>query len=481
MNTPLLNALLEHIRLRPAPFHMPGHKGRMEELEALASTAALDVTELPDTGDLYAGDDVIAQAEALWARAWGYPCCQFLTGGSTQGIHAALLLCARLGPGVLVDRCSHRSVYNALGLCALEPTYLPRRQDQPITPAGLHMALEQADAEGKKITTVCITSPTYYGVLSDIPGLAQIAHGWGARLVVDAAHGCHLPFLTEGHNAFRQKTLLPKPLLAENPFLGADLVVTSAHKTVSAYGQAALLFGDGVVFKPHDLRWAASVAGTSSPSYPILASLDWARSKLESEEGREGLAWAARTVSELKSEFPGLKTRGELDPTRFTLTLDAIAADGFQVKERLEAQGVFPEMADRDHVVFLLSGENTKEDVERLWQGLKDLERDFPGLYGPPMAPPEPPAPELVLSPAAALTARRSRLPLKDAVGCVCLRQVAPYPPGVPVIAPGERITKKCLAYLREVGYNVQEDVDVAAELGRAAPKEPDLGKELGI
>lgn len=439
MDTPLLNALLEHIRLRTAPFHMPGHKGRMEAFEDLASTAALDVTELPDTGDLYAGDDVIAQAQELWAGAWGFHHCQFLTCGSTQGLHAALLLAAQRPGVMLVDRCSHKSVYNALGLLDRKPVYLMRRQDQAVSPALLEEGFAAMAAAGETVSTVCVTSPTYYGVLSDIPALAKVAHGHGALLVVDAAHGCHLPFL------------------GANPFLGVDLVVSSAHKTLSVYGQGALLFSGGA-YSPRDLRWAAGVCGTSSPSYPIMASMDWARAQMEGPEGARELQELAGTVAELREEFSAMDGPG-LDPLRLTLTLDAIAADGYQVKEYLEGMGVFPEMADRDHVVFLLSPANTAQDLDRLRRGLEEVRRAWPGVFGAPMAPLDPPEPDVVLSPARALTAPRLLRPLSQCEGLVCLQQVAPYPPGVPVIAQGERVTKKGLAYLREVGYNIQEEV----------------------
>lgn len=439
MNTPLLDALLDHIRLGAAPFHMPGHKGRMKELEGMANVSALDVTELPDTGDLYAGGDAIEEAERLWADAWQFDCCQFLTGGSTQGLHAALLLCAQTGKGVLMDRCCHRSVYNALGLYDLSPAYLFRQQTQPLDPRMVEAALERDDT----LKTVCITSPTYYGVLSDIPAIADIAHRHGAKLIVDAAHGAHLPFL------------------GLEPCKGADLAVTSAHKTMAAYGQAALLFSNGT-FTDRDLRWAASVCGTSSPSFPILASLDYARDFLESKRGRANMDWAVGTCKALESAFPHLRLpRGAArDPMRFVLAVNALAADGFAVKDWLERHNVFPEMADRDHVVFLLSPSNTEADAEALFEKLGQLSAVWPGVFDGPMDPPALPGePAVVLTPAQALTRPRTMAVLADSEGRTCLQQVAPYPPGVPVIAPGERITKKSLAYLRELGYNVYQQV----------------------
>lgn len=443
MSTPLVDTLLEHIRRNPAPFHMPGHKGRMKELEAMAQVAALDVTELPDTADLYAGGDAIAQAEALWAAVWGLPHCQFLTGGSTQGIHAALLLCARRGREILVDRCCHRSVYNALALFDLEPTYLLRRQTAPLEPREVDRLLTQHP----EIKTVCITSPTYYGVASNVTGIALICHAHGAWLVVDGAHGAHLPFFA-GEGVYGQ----------------ADLVVSSAHKTMNAYGQAALLFG-GADVTAEELRWAASVCGTSSPSFPVLASLDYAREHLESPKGRANMEWAVREVLALRESFPHLETAGATDPLRFVLAVNVAAAAGYEVKDWLERRGVFPEMADRDYVVFLLSGNNQEEDVTRLVLALQELPEVWPGIYDPVFPPAVlPELPQRRLTPAQALMAPRRRGALFESEGRVCLSQVAPYPPGVPVVAPGEVISKKTLAYLREIGYNGPETVFILPE-----------------
>ncbi len=439
-NTPLLDALLEHMAQRPVAFHMPGHKGRCP-YKNWPDGFSMDVTELPDTGNLYEGGDAIAQAEELWAEAWGFDACQFLTCGSTQGLHAALLLCARLGKGVLVDRACHRAVYNALALCDLHPAYFSRPQHLPIDPDAFQEAVDEASRALPDLTTVCITSPTYYGVLSDVPALADICHQYGLFLIVDAAHGCHLPFLRD-----------------KNPFRGADLVVSSAHKTLPVYGQGALLFSEGF-FSADDLRWAASGMGTSSPSYPVMASMDAARAFMESADGLERCRRAIHWALRLKNAFPAITD--SIDPMRLTLRVNALAADGFRVKTALEAMGVFPEMADRDHVVFLFSGQNTDEDFQRLFEELYQVGKDWPGVWDEPMTPPLPPEPEVVLSPAQALVARRKGVPLCEAEGMISAVQVAPYPPGVPVIAPGERITKKCLAYLREVGYNVHERHDV--------------------
>lgn len=436
--TPLLDALLAHRALEPVPFHMPGHKGRPLPMEKLGPASALDVTELPDTGNLYEGGDAIAQAEALWAAKFGFPTCQFVTGGSTQGLQAALLLAAQTGgKNLLADRCSHRSIFNAMALFDLRPAFFLRRQDAPVTPDLLEAAFAEREQVGDKVNTVCVTSPTYYGVLSDIPALARVAHRHGARLVVDGAHGAHLPFL------------------GRNPFEGADLLVCSAHKTLPVYGQGALLFA-GAGFAPTDVRRAASVVGTSSPSYPIMASMDAARAYLESQAGQLDLLCAKSCAARLAARF-GTLHNARLDPLR--LTLEVPDKGGFELKRKLEAENIFPEMADADHVVFLFSTSNTRSDFDRLEDAL--ARHYVPGPIDRTALPPEP---EQVVSPAEALLAPRVKAALAESEGRICGQQVAPYPPGIPVIAPGERITKKCLAYLDQVGYNVHQEVDVLRE-----------------
>lgn len=435
METPLLDALKQYAAKAPARFHMPGHKGRAPQGLDLFS---LDVTELPPTGNLYEGGDVIARAEGLWAELFGFPTCQFLTGGSTQGLHAALLLCARRGREVLADRCSHRAVHNAMAMWDLAPTWLPRPQDKPLTAELLRQGLEQARSQGREVKTVCITSPTYYGMLSDIPALSQVAHSFGAVVVVDGAHGCHLPFLGGG-----------------TPFEGADLVVCSAHKTLPVLGQGALLFA-GSEFSRSEVRWAASVNGTSSPSYAVMATLDLARAGWSTPEGKAALERTVAFTQALRLAFPSLAGE-DLDPMRLTVLVPG--GRGFAWKARLEEQGVYPEMADRDHLVFLLSPENIEEDRKRLERGLQAL---YDGAAGDlPGESPDWVLPPLRLTPRQAMLAPGVGKPLSESAGAVCLSQVAPYPPGVPVIAPGEEITKKGLAYLVQVGYNVEEDVTI--------------------
>ena len=455
-NTPLYDALRAFADARPLRMHMPGHKGRPLPAPELAGLSALDFTELPPTGDLFSGGDAIEAAEALWAKVFRMAHCLFLTGGATQGVQAALALACRPGDAVLLDRGSHRSAYNALALLDLRPVYLERPWlpqagvTGPIDPAAVEAALKNRP----DIKTVCITSPTYYGVLSDLPALAAVCRAHGAVLVVDGAHGAHLPFLGNFDLA------------------AADLAVVSAHKTLPAPGQSALLLAGGSrtagacprptadalasrCFTQAELRWAASLTGSSSPSYVLMAALDVCRAYMEAE-GAAAYRETAEAVAALRRHYPSL-TEGDapLDPARFVLR----CSGGFAAQEKLEALGVWPEMADAGHVVFIPTCADGPEQFARLRAALDTL---TPGDCPP--FPPPPPLPEAVLTPRQALFSPREHLPLARAEGRVCAQQIAPYPPGVPVVAPGERICKKSIAYLDEIGYNTREDIAVVPQ-----------------
>lgn len=439
MPTPLYDALREYAQKDPSRFHMPGHKGKFLPVPELMGLAPIDVTELPPTGNLYTAGEPFDSAQRLWAELFGFDCCQFLTGGSTMGIHTGLALCARPGEKVLMDRSCHRAAFNALALLDLEPVWLERPwldSENLIGPISPEMVKEELKRH-PEIKTVCITSPTYAGVLSDIGAISRIVHAHGGKLFVDGAHGAHLPFLG----------------LA--PFQGADVVTISAHKTLPAMGQSALLFANGI--DPDRVRRTASIYGSSSPSYPMLASMDLARDWLLGE-GRWEYRRTACRVYEFRQAFPSLKDRPglSLDPCRLTLKVK----DGPAFTRALEERGIFPEMEDGGHVVLICTAQDSDGDLYRLELALVEL-RDEMGDCAPI---PAPPLPEQVSSPRAALFAPSQVWPLEDCEGEVSACQIAPYPPGVPVVAPGERISKKELAYLEEIGYNMLSEVCVISE-----------------
>lgn len=426
--TPLYDRLRELSQLPLTRLDMPGHHGSPAPgLEFWP--AHLDVTEHPATGDLFDPEegDPIVEAQGLWARAVGMDTCLFLTGGSTQGIHAALALTAGVGGEVLLDRGSHRSVFNALALLDLTPHYLPRPwlEEEGITGPIQPQDVEWALQKHPNVKTICITSPTYYGVLSDLPAIAAVCHAHGAKLMVDGAHGAHLPFL--GYTGYQ----------------AADVVVVSAHKTLPAPGQTALLLAQG--YTGEQLRRAASLYGTSSPNYVMMAALDVVRDYMEGE-GRKAYTKTAALVENLRSAYPAVRPgQVELDPTRLVLK----CGDGHGVARTLMERGIYYEMADSGHVVCIFTCADGPETAAALTAALEGVE-----LGGGTPLPPPPPPPQQVISPRQALFASTREVAWDQAQGRVCACQLAPYPPGIPVVAPGERVDKKHLAYLAQIGYN---------------------------
>ncbi|MCD7802780.1 MAG: aminotransferase class V-fold PLP-dependent enzyme [Clostridiales bacterium] len=442
LEAPLYDALRQFADEKPLRMHMPGHKGIGLPVPELRGYAALDFTETDRTGDLYRADGLIDRAEQLWADYWGSESCLFLTGGSTQGLHTALSLAAEAGSTVIMDRVSHRCLHTGMALLDLRPVWLERPWLTeggvwgPVSPESVARLLDETGSR-----TVYITSPTYYGVCSDVEAIAQVCHDRGARLVVDGAHGAHLPIFYQ-----------------ENPYRSADLVTVSAHKTLPAPGQSALLFANG--FSMDQLREHSLLFATSSPSYPMMAALDRLRTWLACG-GEERTFLTAGASLQLREKYPCLR-EGEdltLDPLRLTL----LTEDGEALNRSLEELGVYPEMHDKNHVVFILTGADGDEQLDRL-----DAVLTLLGLsYQEPTIPEPllPPAAETVCTPREAVFGPRERVPLSQAEGCIAAGQIAPYPPGVPVVAPGERITKNHLVYLSQIGYNgLQEDITVLQE-----------------
>ena len=436
--TPLYDTLTSFAQKDPLRMHMPGHKGKALTGHPLTAPYPLDFTELTPTGNLFDGGGAIGEAEELWAKVFHMDSCLFLTGGSTQGVLTALTLACHPGEEILLDRGCHRSAFNALALLDLHPIYVDRPWlgdvgvTGPIDPKRVEALLEAHP----NVKTICITSPTYYGVLSDIPALSELMSARGGVLVVDGAHGAHLPFLGVDHIS------------------SAHLAVVSAHKALPAPGQSALLLANPP-FTQADLRRIGSIYGSSSPSYSMMAALDLCRAYME-EEGRKAYRRTAEAVAAFRRDFPALTSNyAPLDPTRLTL----LSPHGFEAQAALEAQNVWPEMADGGHVVLIPTCADSAADLIRLRSALSNLP------LGPcPGYPPPPPMAPQILSPRQALLAPAEQLPLDRAEGRVAAGQIAPYPPGVPVVAPGEIIEKKTIAYLEEIGYNTRQ-VILAAPL----------------
>ncbi|HEX5969465.1 MAG TPA: hypothetical protein VFY88_13380, partial [Intrasporangium sp.] len=343
---------------------------------------------------------------------------------------------------VLVGRTLHRSVFLGLVLAGLEPVWLrPDLDAATFLPLGVSpVAVEDGFRRAPDAVAVLVGDPAYVGTVGDVAGLAEVAHRHGRPLVVDAAWAAHFGF----HPA------LPQHALA----LGADALVTSAHKTLPAWSQAAYLLARTDRIDPARLDAAVEATHTTSPAGAILASADAARALL-ARDGAELLGQLVDRVARARarlSEIPGLVVLDgpRVDPAKVTLVLGGIGADGIRVEQDLIAEGLPVEMADRDTIVALVTVADDDVSVGRLGDALvAALERH----RGEPR--PVIPAaawnvdPMVVTTPRTAFFAPHESVPTDAAIGRTCAELVAPYPPGVPVLAPGEQVTAAAVGALR--------------------------------
>jgi len=437
----LLDAWLRFQEQAPTPFTIPGHKQRRD---LVGDVVAGDVPLYAglDTMKLSAG--VLAEAEARAARLWGADVCRFSVGGATQANQAiALALAETEGRRVVVGRTLHRSMLLGLVLAGLRPVWV-RPEVDPRTglPLGIRpAALAAALSATPDAAAVLVADPSYVGTVGDVAGLAEVAHTHDVPLVVDAAWAAHFGF----HPA------LPRHALQ----LGADAMVVSAHKTLPAWSQSALVLARTDRLDPARLDAGVEATATTSPAGAILASIDAARALLERDgESLLGEALAAvRTARSRLSTVAGLVVLDgpDVDPLKLPLVVSGTGAHGVEIEDDLIAAGLPVEAAERDVIVAQVSLADTADSVKRLVDPLVASTTRHRGrprrvVTGAAYAV----DPVTVLSPRAAFLAPAEAVPAAKAVGRVCAELVAPYPPGIPVLAPGEEVTEAALDALRQ-------------------------------
>jgi lysine decarboxylase len=448
-DAPLLGAWLSYVDSSVTPFTIPGHKQRAGRLwPELGAVLRGDVPLFGglDTVKLTAG--TLTRAEARAMSLWGGDWCRFSTGGSTHANQVLALAVGAPGDTVLVARSAHRSTVSGLVLAGLNPVWLPTTVDSRFgVPVGVTVdALREALAAHPHARAVLLVEPSYLGTLSDLPALVDTAHAAGVPVLVDQAWAAHFGFHPDlPHHALRQ---------------GADALVLSAHKTLPAYSQASVIVARTDRLDAHRLERAFDLANTTSPAGSILASIDGARALLE-HRGADLLGWLIGAVDQARRrlrEVPGLLIPGpddylpaRFDPTKLVVLVAGAGASGIAVEQDLLADGLPLEMADHDTVVPIITLADTDETVDRLVAALiasVERRRGQPrGLaaaahWGPPAV--------AAMTPRDAFFSAHRVVEAKAAVGQVSAELVAPYPPGVPVLVPGEIITAEALHALRE-------------------------------
>lgn len=457
-NTPLFDALLRYHRTIKSPLHVPGHKmgqwvDRDWRDQIGPGTLAMDLTEAPGLDDLHSPTGVIAKAQQLAAQAFGAGESLFLVGGSTAGLHALILAVAYRGQKVLVPRHSHRSVVGALILSGASPQWVrPRFHDY------LDLVVDidhRSFVEGlEKVDLVISLYPTYYGFTGSLQMQVQMAHRVGLPVIVDEAHGSHFAF----HPG------LPSTAL----YLGADAVVQSLHKTGGSLTQSSIchlsrtsrISGDRV-------RDMLRLVQTTSPSYLLMASLDTARRELAingAEAWQKTISLRESTVNRI-SAIRGLMVEPVDDPSKLLIDVRGRRLTGFQAAEHLWSKGVAVEASGLTYLLAVVSPGDSGASMDYLIEALHSLPE---GVLPPQMALTEPPWPETVVSPRDAYLGKKESVPLTRAVGRIVAEMVAPYPPGIPVVVPGERLTSDVIGYLQQAvlaGHRLQGPADATLSM----------------
>ena len=450
---PLVEAMLKYKHEDVYPLHTPGHKGGrgMERLlrQEMGASVAMDVSLMSELDDIHEPESYIKEAQDLAARTYGSDACFWCVNGTSQAIHAMLMTALNPGEKLLLPRNAHRSVAGGLILGGIEAVYLQPEYSEEfglmlqVTPA----AIEATLAADSSIKAVLLTSPNYYGVAADVQAIADICHAHGAVLLVDEAHGPHLGF---------SEALPPSALQG-----GADACAQSTHKILGAMTQCSMLQVQGARLDLQRAVDVMSILTTTSPNYLLMASLDAARAQVQAHgaEMAEAAVGAAGKLRAVCRAHAGLKVLEEadcgglrLDSTKVTVNFASWGYTGVEVGEALRRARVAVELVDAQNVLFLVTYADITSDYDaalaRIDAVLSELERHKR----------EP----LVAKTIGAVPVTSSAMKLRDvfyapkravsldaAVGCVCGEQVSFYPPGIPVLLPGEVITREIVDYCK--------------------------------
>ena len=455
LETPLLNALGIAAKRNHAAFYAPGHKqgkGTSQNIQNLIGNSVFqaDLPELPELDNLFAPEGAIAVAQNLASQAFGATQTWFLVNGSTCGIMAAILATCGMGEKIILPRNIHQSAIAGLILSGAIPIFINPEYDTQVglaynvAPAAVKQALEQhPDAKA-----VMMLHPTYQGVCSDLKAIADLTHQYNIPLLVDEAHGAHFAFHPD----------LPPSAMS----LGADLTVQSTHKTLSSLTQSSMLHIKGDRVCSQKITRALQLVQSTSPSYLLLASLDAARQQMATE-GKQLMERAialSREAREKIAQIPNLSVFNPklqpgckyLDPTRLTIDVSGLGMTGFTADEILhEELGVTCELPLLHHLTFIISLGNTPADIQKLIQACNTLSQfsNSPVPNSSISQFPNSPIPQV--SPRDAYFSPTETIPINKAVDRLCGELICPYPPGIPLLMPGEVITIEAIESLKQI------------------------------
>ncbi|WP_088825747.1 MULTISPECIES: aminotransferase class I/II-fold pyridoxal phosphate-dependent enzyme [Listeria] len=430
---PLFSKMEEHVRQNPLSFHVPGHKnGILSELK-WQDMLKYDLTEISGLDDLHHPEGAIREAEALLSSAYGASKSFFLVGGSTSGNLAMILAAVRRGERVLVTRDAHKSVVHALELAGARPVFLNTKKDVLTGVSnGVDVAtLEQAFREYPDIVAAVLTYPSYYGTTFDLARVAQVIHHFGALVLVDEAHGAH----------FAASDAFPRDALR----CGADAVVQSAHKTLPAMTMGAFLHINSDSARLARIRHYLQIVQTSSPSYLVMASLDLARRFMAMYSDDDFQAfWKMRAKWVDYLEDAGFTVLLPDDPLKLVVRKNGYS--GHEIARHFEAHDYYPELADDRQMLLILplTRSGTQFAPTRELRAIK-----APKGETRPIEFATPKLSELALSYTEMAELDSVLVALDEAVHAVAAENISVYPPGIPFVLRGEKLTEAHIAFLK--------------------------------
>lgn len=469
-SAPIYEALEKFKKMRVVPFDVPGHKrGRGNpELAALLGEKCvnMDVNSMKPLDNLCHPISVIRDAEILAAEAFGAAHAFLMVGGTTSAVQSMVLSVVKSGEKIILPRNVHRSVMGAIVLCGAIPVYVNPECDPKLgIPLGMSVsAVERAIKANPDAKAILVNNPTYYGICSDLRSIVKIAHEHNMLCLADEAHGTHFYF---GEN-------LPVSAMAA----GADMAAVSMHKSGGSLTQSSLLLAGPAMSEGH-IRQIINLTQTTSGSYLLLSSLDISRRNL-ALRGKEAFAGVVSLAEYARSEINDIggyyayskelingDSIFDFDTTKLSVhTLD-IGLAGIEVYDLLRDEyDIQIEFGDLGNILAYISIGDRLRDIERLVGALAEVKRRF-GKSKAGLMTQEYIEPELAVSPQAAFYADKESLPIEETEGRICSEFVMCYPPGIPILAPGERITRRILDYIsyaKEKGCSMTGPEDAAIE-----------------
>lgn len=454
-SAPIYEALEKFRKKRVVPFDVPGHKrgrGNPELVELLGEKCVgLDVNSMKPLDNLCHPVSVIREAEELAADAFMAEHAFLMIGGTTSAVQSMILSVCKSGDKIILPRNVHKSVINALVICGAVPVYVePEVNDRIGIALAMEIApLERTIKENPDAAAVLVNNPTYYGICSDLRSIVKLAHEHGIQVLVDEAHGTHLYF---GEN-------LPVSAMAA----GADYAAVSMHKSGGSLTQSSLLLTNNGVNADY-VRQIINLTQTTSASYLLLSSLDISRRNL-ALRGKESFAKVVQMAEYAREEINAIggyyayskelvngNSVFDYDVTKLSVHTQGIGLTGIEVYDLLRDEyDIQIEFGDIGNILAYISIGDRVRDIERLVGALSDIkrlyERDGSGLVTGEYI-----QPQVVMSPQKAFYSRKLSLPLEETEGAVCGEFVMCYPPGIPILAPGERISREIIEYILYAG-----------------------------